>query len=67
MSKGPRLTESEIEEARRMRVQDGLRWRDIGAIMHRDHAGLCRATGLAQPSKRSRLLTRRLTKALAAE
>ena len=67
MSKGPRLTEDEIEEARKMRVQDGLRWRDIGLLLHRDHSGLCRATGNPKPSRGAVLLSRRLTRALAAE
>jgi transcriptional regulator len=42
VSRGPVLTDQEIERAAELRAK-GLTWRVIAERLQRDHAGLCRA------------------------
>jgi hypothetical protein len=41
MSRGPILTEAELERARKLYAM-GMTWREVGEAMHRDHSGLRR-------------------------
>jgi hypothetical protein len=50
MSKGPHLTESEIEEARQF-YGEGLTWRQVGKLLGRDYSALCRKCGGSRSQK----------------
>jgi hypothetical protein len=54
MSRGPILTEAEIERARKL-YGAGLSWRGIGNVLNRDHAGLRRRVlKLMAPGRRTK-------------
>lgn len=51
MSRGRFLTDAEIEYATWLRERCGMRWREIGKRLGRDHSGLCRACGNVEPAR----------------